>query len=136
MLVEMTVRKKPLSEGDSERKEFIYFNEEGLSFAFLSSPFFPVLFSISCASKRQKSLLLRDLPSLPTHHYPGDLWLKKERVIIPLLMDDGYAFRLIYLCENHVLNFAEEPDKNPILAQHAPLSWISPWRKCSVSMIA
>lgn len=80
---------------------------------------FPVLFSISCASKRQQSLLFRDLPSPPT--IIQETFAQEGKSDYTLINDDGYAFRLIYLCENHVLNFSEEPEKNPILVSQHPI---------------
>ena len=38
-----------------------------------------------------------------------------------LLDDDGYPFRLVYLCENRVYNFTEEPEKNFLLTSFQPI---------------
>jgi hypothetical protein len=38
-----------------------------------------------------------------------------------LLDDEGYPFRLVYLCENRVYNFIEEPEKNFLLTSFQPI---------------
>jgi hypothetical protein len=38
-----------------------------------------------------------------------------------LLDDEGYPFRLIYLCENRVYNFIEEPERNFLLTSFQPI---------------
>ena len=71
------------------------------------------LFSISCASQPKSSILVRDLVEPPA--VIQEVFAREGKSDYSLLTDEGYSFRLIYLCENRVLNFVEEPRKNPVL---------------------
>jgi hypothetical protein len=71
------------------------------------------LFSISCASQPKSSILVRDLVEPPA--VIQEVFAREGKSDYSLLLDEGYSFRLIYLCENRVLNFVEEPQKNPVL---------------------
>jgi hypothetical protein len=72
-----------------------------------------LLFSTFCSSKPRKSILLRD----PVYPPPivREVFTREGKSDYFLLNDEGYSFRLIYLCENRVLNFVEEPQGNPVL---------------------
>jgi hypothetical protein len=71
------------------------------------------LFSISCASQPKSSILVRDLADPPG--IIQEAFAREGKSDYSLLHDEGYSFRLIYLCENRVLNFVEEPRNNPVL---------------------
>jgi hypothetical protein len=71
------------------------------------------LFSLSCASQPKSSTLVRDLDDPPA--VIQEVFAREGKSDYSLLLDEGYSFRLIYLCENRVLNFVEEPRKNPVL---------------------
>ncbi len=83
---------------------------------------FLVLFSfssLSCSSKPPASILFRD--PLDTPRIVQETFAKEGKSDYFLLSDEGYSFRLIYLCENRVLNFIEEPPRNPILVSIQPI---------------
>jgi hypothetical protein len=67
----------------------------------------------SCSSSPQKSLLIRELIDPPSP--VQEIFAREGKSDYFLLSDEGYSFRLIYLCDNKILNFLEEPDKNPVL---------------------
>jgi hypothetical protein len=71
------------------------------------------LFSVSCASQPKSSILVRDLADPPG--IIKEVFAREGKSDYSLLHDEGYSFRLIYLCENRVLNFVEEPRNNPVL---------------------
>lgn len=71
------------------------------------------LFSLSCASQPKSSILVRDLVEPPA--VIQEVFAREGKSDYSLLIDEGYSLRLIYLCENRVLNFVEEPRKNPVL---------------------
>ena len=75
--------------------------------------------SLSCSSKPQTGLLIRD----PIHppKVVQEAFAKEGKSDYFLVSDEGYSFRLIYLCENRVLNFIEEPPRNPILVSIQPI---------------
>jgi hypothetical protein len=73
--------------------------------------------SISCSSK--PSLLLRD-PAEPPK-VVQDIFAREGKSDYFLFHDEGYSIRLIYLCENRVLNFIEEPSNNPVLVSIQPI---------------
>jgi hypothetical protein len=75
--------------------------------------------SISCSSKPKTSLLLRD-PAEPPK-IVQETYAREGKSDYFLYHDEGYSFRLIYLCENRVLNFIEEPSNNPILVSIQPI---------------
>lgn len=74
---------------------------------------------LSCASKPQTSILSRDPVSPPG--IVQEAFAKEGKSDYFLFSDEGYSFRLIYLCENRVLNFIEEPANNPILVSIQPI---------------
>ncbi len=76
-----------------------------------------VFFTISCASQSQ--ILLRDTPTLPK--IVQDTFSNEGKSDYILINDEGYAFRLIYLCENRVYNFVEEPKNNHVLVSLQPI---------------
>jgi hypothetical protein len=75
--------------------------------------------SVSCSSKPDSGLLLRD-PSEPPR-IVQEIYAREGKSDYFLFNDEGYAFRLIYLCENRVLNFIEEPSNNPVLVSIQPV---------------
>jgi hypothetical protein len=79
-----------------------------------------ILFSlISCSSRQKATILLRD-HSAPTG-VVQEVFAREGKSDYFLLHDEGYSFRLIYLCENRVLNFIEEPKNNPVLVSIQPI---------------
>jgi DNA-binding protein H-NS len=80
---------------------------------YLLSILFFFLLSISCASQPKRSILVRDLAEPPA--VIQEVFAREGKSDYSLLFDEGYSLRLIYLCENRVLNFVEEPRKNPVL---------------------
>jgi len=86
---------------------------------FLAPIFLAVLAILACSSKPQISALLRD-PLLP-YRVVQETFAKEGKSDYFLVHDEGYAFRLIYLCENRVFNFVEEPEKNPVLVSQQPI---------------
>ncbi len=78
-----------------------------------------LLFIISCSQKHRESILLRDHSSPP--EVIQEAFARQGKSDYFLLHDEGYAFRLIYLCENRVLNFIEEPKNNPVLVSIQPI---------------
>ncbi len=72
-----------------------------------------LLSSISCSTAPQRSVLTRDLIDPPQQIQ--EAFAQQGKGDYFLLSDEGYSFRLIYLCENRVLNFFDEPEKNPVL---------------------
>jgi hypothetical protein len=80
---------------------------------YLLSILFFFLLSISCASQPKSSILVRDLAEPPA--IIQEVFAREGKSDYSLLFDEGYSLRLIYLCENRVLNFMEEPEKNPVL---------------------
>ena len=85
-------------------------SRDGIYFLSLLSFF---LLSLSCASQPKSSILVRDLVDPPP--VIQEVFAREGKSDYSLLHDEGYSFRLIYLCENRVLNFVEEPRKNPVL---------------------
>jgi hypothetical protein len=77
------------------------------------------LFSLSCSPKPPTSILSRDLVNPP--QVALEAFAKEGKSDYFLLSDEGYSFRLIYLCENRVLNFIEEPTRNPVLVSIQPI---------------
>jgi hypothetical protein len=74
---------------------------------------------ISCSSKPKASILLRDHSDPPG--VIQEAFAREGKSDYFLLHDDGYSYRLIYLCENRVLNFIEEPKNNPVLVSIQPI---------------
>jgi len=77
------------------------------------------LSSVSCSSKPPASILFRDPVNPP--RIVQETFAKEGKSDYFFLSDEGYSFRLIYLCENRVLNFIEEPAGNPILVSIQPI---------------
>jgi hypothetical protein len=89
-----------------------------------------ILFSlISCSPKPKASILLRDHSAPPS--VVQEAFAREGKSDYFLLHDEGYSFRLIYLCENRVLNFIEEPRNNPILVSIQPILDTSVEKKLS-----
>jgi len=87
---------------------------------FLLLPLFlMVLIAPACSPKPRSSVLLRDLSAPPK--VVLETFAKEGKGDYFLLNDEGYSFRLIYLCENRVLNFIDEPPKNPIMVSIQPI---------------
>lgn len=80
-----------------------------------------MLSAFACAPRPQgSSLLLRDLDG-PLPQAIQEAFAKGGKSDYYLLEDEGYSFRLIYLCENRIYNFIEEPVKNPVLVSMQPV---------------
>jgi hypothetical protein len=75
--------------------------------------------TFACSSKPKASVLLRD--PLAPNQVVEDTFAKEGKSDYILVNDEGYSFRLIYLCENRVYNFAEEPKKNLVLVSLQPI---------------
>lgn len=75
--------------------------------------------SLSCSPKPQTGFLIRDPVNPPK--VVQEAFAKEGKSDYFLGSDEGYSFRLIYLCENRVLNFIEEPSRNPILVSIQPI---------------
>ncbi len=73
----------------------------------------------SCSSPPKKGVLLRET-SIPSKVIQ-ETFAREGKSDYLLLNDDGYTLRLIYLCENRVYNFAEEPQNNPVLVSLQPI---------------
>ena len=86
---------------------------------FLLFSLWAILALPSCASKPKTSVLLRDPISPPP--VVQETFAKEGKSDYILQSDEGYSFRLIYLCENRVYNFMEEPAKNPVLVSLQPI---------------
>ena len=78
-----------------------------------------LFFSSFCSSKPKTSILLRDPVNPPK--VVREVFARDGKSDYFLLNDEGYSFRLIYLCENRVLNFSEEPKGNPVLVSIQPI---------------
>ncbi len=86
-------------------------------FAFFT--IFFLLITLSCSSQTRPGMLLRDT-SVP----PGvvqEIFSNEGKSDYILLNDEGYSIRLLYLCENRVYNFTEEPKQNYILVSMQPI---------------
>jgi len=73
----------------------------------------------ACSAKPTGSILRRDPPS--PIKVVEETFANEGKSDYFLLNDEGYSFRLIYLCENRVYNFVEEPKKNPVLVSVQPI---------------
>lgn len=78
-----------------------------------------VLTILACASQPKPSLLLREMENPP--QVIQKVFTKEGKSDYVLIRDEGYPFRLVYLCENRVYNFIDEPDKNPVLVSVQPV---------------
>jgi len=72
-----------------------------------------------CSPQAKTSYLIRDMQHPP--RVIQDTFSAKGISDYILLDDEGYPFRLIYLCENRVYNFIEEPEKNLLLTSFQPI---------------
>jgi hypothetical protein len=72
-----------------------------------------------CSPKAKTSYLIRDMENPP--QVIQDTFSVKGISDYILLDDEGYPFRLVYLCENRVYNFVEEPEKNFLLTSFQPI---------------
>jgi hypothetical protein len=72
-----------------------------------------------CSPQLKPSYLIRDMENIP--RFMQDTFSAKGKSDYILLDDDGYPFRLVYLCENRVYNFTEEPEKNFLLTSFQPI---------------
>ena len=82
-------------------------------------PIFLLLISASCSSNAPTSILVREPLQVPST--VNDIFARDGKSDYLLMADDGYSFRLIYLCENRVLNFIDEPENNPVLVSVQPV---------------
>ena len=81
-----------------------------------------ILFTSSicgCSPQAKTSYLIRDMEHPP--RVIQDTFSAKGISDYILLDDEGYPFRLVYLCENRVYNFIEEPEKNFLLTSFQPI---------------
>jgi len=78
------------------------------------------LFSASsCSSKPKPSILVRDYYAPP--RVIQEAFAREGKSDYLLLFHEGYSFRLLYLCENRVLNYLDEPKNNPVLVSIQPI---------------
>jgi hypothetical protein len=92
---------------------------KGKKISYLLLALFFLLAVASCSSKARTSLLLRD--PLAPYEVLQETFTKEGKSDYILMNDEGYSFRLIYLCENRVYNFTEEPKKNLVLVSLQPI---------------
>ena len=92
---------------------------KGKKIFFLLPTSLVILTIFACSSKPTASVLLRD-PLSPTK-IVQETFANEGKSDYFLLNDEGYSFRLIYLCENRVYNFVEEPKNNPVLVSLQPI---------------
>src|SRR4030043_186512 len=78
-----------------------------------------IVSAMACAPSPKPSVLLRDLVNPP--RVIQEIFAKEGKSDYLFLWDDGYSFRLIYLCENRIYNFVEEPANNPVLISIQPV---------------
>jgi len=111
----------PQAMGRKTKKEGIKtLRSAGLEKSFLCFLILLAIFvSISCSPKPKTSLLLRD-PAEPPK-IVQEIYAREGKSDYFLFHDEGYSFRLIYLCENRVFNFIEEPPNNPVLVSMQPI---------------
>jgi hypothetical protein len=76
-------------------------------------------FVCGCSPQAKTSYLIRNMENPP--RVIQDTFSAKGISDYILLDDEGYPFRLIYLCENRVYNFTEEPEKNFLLTSFQPI---------------
>jgi len=93
--------------------------KKGHKIFFLLPALLVILAVYACSPKPTASILLRD-PSSPIK-VVEETFANEGKSDYFLLNDEGYSFRLIYLCENRVYNFAEEPKNNPVLVSLQPI---------------
>jgi len=87
---------------------------------FIFFAFLPLIFFVwGCSSTAKTSYLLRDIDNPP--RVIQDTFSARGKSDYILIDDAGYPFRLIYLCENRVYNFTEEPAKNFLLISFQPI---------------
>jgi len=77
------------------------------------------LTALACGPKPQTGVLLQEFEAPPES--VRETLAKEGRSDYVLLNDEGYALRLVYLCQNRVYNFLEEPEKNLILVSTQPI---------------
>ena len=83
-------------------------------------PLILLILAISgCSPNAKTSYLIRDMENPP--RVIQDAFSDKGKSDYILLDDAGYPFRLVYLCENRVYNFSEEPEKNFLLTSFQPI---------------
>lgn len=93
--------------------------KKGQKIFFLLPALLVILAISACSPKPTASILLRD-PTSPIK-VVEETFASEGKSDYFLLNDEGYSFRLIYLCENRVYNFAEEPKNNPVLVSLQPI---------------
>ena len=94
-------------------------SKKGQKKIFLLPVLLVILAMSACSSKPTASILLRD-PNSPIK-VVEETFANEGKSDYFLLNDEGYSFRLIYLCENRVYNFVEEPKNNPVLVSLQPI---------------
>lgn len=81
-------------------------------FIFLSA-LLGILATMACAARPKAGVLFQELEAHP--QAVQETLAKEGKNDYFLLSDEGYSLRLIYLCQNRVYNFIEEPQKNLVL---------------------
>lgn len=93
--------------------------KKGQKIIFLLPAFLVILAISACSPITTASILLRDPPS--PIKVVDETFANEGKSDYLLLNDEGYSLRLIYLCENRVYNFSEEPKNNPVLVSLQPI---------------
>jgi len=75
--------------------------------------------SAACASKPKTSTLLREISQTPP--LIEKIVVQEGKVDYYLLHDEGYSWRLIFLCANKVYNFVSEAENKPVLVSFHPI---------------
>lgn len=73
----------------------------------------------ACAAKPKMSTLLREIPQPPP--LIEKIIIQEGKVDYFLLHDEGYSWRLIFLCANKVYNLVADAENKPILVSFHPL---------------
>jgi len=94
-------------------------SKQGQKIFFFLPTLLVILVMSACSSKPGASILLYD-PISPIKVVEETFAIEGKSDYF-LLNDEGYSFRLIYLCENRVYNFVEEPKNNPVLVSLQPI---------------
>lgn len=78
-----------------------------------------LLGGLACASKPKTSTLLTEIPKTPP--LIEKIIVQEGKVDYFLLHDEGYSWRLIFLCANKVYNLVADAENKPILVSFHPI---------------
>lgn len=77
------------------------------------------LWPLSCAPKVATSILIKDVAHPPP--LIQKIIAQEGKVDYFLLQDEGYSWRLIFLCANKVYNLVDDPPHKPVLVSFHPI---------------